>query len=318
MKKPPRGLVLSSEDEARCAIPIRNSFATVRELQRRANRCDSLLNRGAFLLTSEPEILGMTQASLEKFKAGLQHAFHLADQLADIATKFSPIPGPNHPVALTQTPYAPFPSPVGRPRAATTTLRHAQIAHLRMLPSRGLAWLVTLAAGASKGYQRYSARLLETDPAMADARVMAFKEVLLRYGGSLVVWGFMRGTGSLAGFVKQAVAHCAEEVLFFEEGGQVSVSFAENEIEGGDGSVDGGVMNVPAGLHMTLMKELARRIELSKRAEAEDKGDVWDEEQVDTSEVWDEVHKLVAQEVGCQSWRGYAAIKYPYPEDGAA
>ncbi|CAN8099227.1 unnamed protein product [Discula destructiva] len=321
-KQPLQGLVLSSEDEQRCTILVRNSFATLRELERRSQRCDSLLNRGAFLLTSEPEILGMTQESLEKFKAGLQHAFWLADQLADLATCFTitetPPSSPNTNAALNNTLSL---DTDYRQQRATTALRHAQIAHLRKLPSRALAWLVTLAAGASKGYARYSTRLLVVDPAMADARVMAFKEVLLRHGGSLVVWGFMRGTGTLAQFVKQAVAQCAEEVLFFEESGQQVIPTFGDEDDEADGEEDvpysDGVMRVPAGLHMSIIQELNRRIALSKRNEAEEKGEMWFDDEVETSEVWEEVNKLVAQEVACPGWRGYGAVKYPCGDNGA-
>lgn len=328
---PPPGRVLSSEDEQRCTIPVRNSFATVCELDRREHRCDSLLNRGSFLLTSEPDILGMTEESLEKFKAGLQYAFRLADSLADLATYFTVLGGPQPPTSLAPNGLAPFPltdntvlptsSPsrsrpsndaVRQQYLAATALRHAQIHYLRQLPSRGLAWLVTLAMGASKGYARYSAKLLQTDPALADARVMAFKEVLLRHGGSLLVWGFMRGTGTLAQFVKTAVAQCAEEVLFFEVNGQAAAGLWQHQHDGAADDLGNGVVDAePAGLHMTIMQELNRRIQRIKKFEAEEKGEVWDGEEVGPLEVWEEVNKLVAQEVGCGGWRGYHAIKYP-------
>lgn len=274
----------------------------------------------------------MTQESLDKFKVGLHHALHLADQLSDLATNFT-IRSPSPPT----TTLAPFnePPPLTNPltslplrrpddavqHRAATALRHAQIKHIQQLSSRELAWLVTLALGASKGFARYSKKLLETDPAMADARVMAFKEVLLRYGGTLVVWGFMRGTGTLAQFVKQAVAQCAEEVLFFEGGGQVVASFGFHAAQE-DGEADdhetGPPEKEPAGLHMSIMQELNRRVTRSKKAEAEKKGETWDEdEEVGTIEVWEEVNKLVAREVGCASWRGYHAIKYPSQNDEA-
>lgn len=249
----------------------------------------------------------MTSESLGKFKAGLRDGIYLADQLADLATQH-PIPEPTKQPAspsdsaidlLTTDLIAPGLNPaLTQRRRAHMALRRAQVAHLHSRPSRELAWLLTLAAGGGRGYARYSARLLENDPALADARIMAFKEVLLRHGGSLVLWGFMRGLGTLGAFVKHAVAQCAEEVLFFEESAQV---FAE------DGEEDG---EMPSGLHMCIMEELNRRMTEERRAEAAEKGELWSGD-VDTREVWEAVHALVGKEVGSETWSGYGAIKYP-------
>lgn len=77
-------------------------------------------------------------------------------------------------------------------------------------------------------------------------------------------------------------------------------------------------MGTPPGLHMSIMEELSRRITRKKKVEAELKGEMWDDEEVYTCEVWSEVHKYVAQEVGCEGWNGYAAIKYPDAQDSRA
>lgn len=287
----------------------------MRELERRARRVDSLLNRSGFLLTGDAKILSMTSECLDKFKAGLCDAIYLADQLADLATqhptseytKEAPTPAdfainlPNtnsmvigHLARLTQR------------HRAQRALRRAQVAHLRLQPSRNLAWLVTLAAGGSKGFTRYSARMLESDPGLADARIMAFKEVLLRHGGSMVLWGFMRGSGTLAAFVRQAVTQCAEEVLFFE---QYSDTLAEMEEEE-EGEKENADEEMPRGLHMCIMGELNRRITVEKRAKAAENGESFDGD-VSTREVWGAIDRLVGKEVGCETWSGYSAIKYP-------
>lgn len=305
---PPQDLVLSSEDEERCTILERNTFATVKELERRKFRIDSLLNRCGFLLTSDPKILGMTTACLDKFKAGLRDAIYLADALADLATQHpmrtynEQDPRPAYSaigLLTTDVHMTTFDSMTQRHRVQMA-LRRSQIAHIRSQPSRDLAWLLTLAAGGSKGFARYSARLLESDPAMADARIMAFKEVLLRHGGSMVLWGFMRGSKTLGTFVQQAVGQCAEEVMFFE---QNAPPLAEKEEEAED-------EDMPGGLHMSIMEELNHRMAEEKRAKAAEKGESFDGE-VHTMEVWQAVDALVGKEIGCETWRGYAAVRIP-------
>lgn len=253
--------------------------------------------------------------SLKKFKAGLRDAIYLADELADLATLHSI---PKH---TRQMPHL-FHSAIGltttdsydttsfgtlkQRRCAQLALRRAQGAHIRSRTSRDLAWLVTLAAGGSKGFARYSARLLESDPAMADARIMAFKEVLLRYGGSMVLWSFLRGSKTLGTFVRQAVGECAVEVLFFEENLHLPTQTAA---EGSDEDQDAGE-DMPGGLHMCIMEELNQRIVKEKTARASQKGEFFDGI-VNTWEVWQAVDALVGKEVGYEIWKGYGAIRYP-------
>ncbi|KAJ4394657.1 hypothetical protein N0V93_003876 [Gnomoniopsis smithogilvyi] len=306
--RPHQGLLLSSEDEQRCTILERNTFATVREIARRKCRIDSLLNRCGFLLTGDTTMLGMTSNCLDKFKVGLCDAIYLADQLADLATQYpihkytKQVPSAMDSaigLSTTDSHTTTFDSLAHR-RRAQTDLRRAQVAHLRSRTSRELAWLLTLAAGGSKGFARYSARLLESDPAMADARMMAFKEVLLRHGGSMVLWGFMRGSKTLGTFVQQAVGECAQEVMFFEHHAH---SFPETDEKEED-------EEMPGGLHMCVMAELNQRIVEEKRAKAAAKGESFAGE-VYSREVWEAVHTLVGKEIGCETWRGYAAVRYP-------
>lgn len=279
----------------------------MQELERRKFRIDSLLNRCGFLLTGDPKMLGMTSECLDKFKAGLRDAIYLADQLADLATEYpirkyikqSPSPAGSTTDLLTDSSINTIDSLTQR-RRFQIALRRAQFAHLRSRTSRDLAWLLTLAAGGSKGFARYSARLLENDPAMADARIMAFKEVLLRHGGSMVLWGFMRDSKLLGNFVRQAVGQCAEEVMFFEEN---APPLAEME----EGDEDEGMLG---GLHMCIMAELNQRMVEEKRAQASGKGESFDGE-VYSREVWQAIDALVGKEIGCETWRGYAAVRYP-------
>lgn len=304
--------MLSSQDEARHIIPIRNSYHTVQELELRETRVDSLINNSGFLLIDEPDTMGMPSLeSLQRFKAGLKDALYITERLSDLGASL-----PSHqmrdddsiePKPLLAVDSGPASSPSDEAGILAHTaqlaaqfrqmeaLRDLQAAHLRALPSRDLAWAVTLAAGASKGYARYSSELLKNDPAMADARVMAFKEVLLR-GGPFVLWAFTRGGGSLGGFVRRAVWQVAEEVLFFE------------------GGVEVGGQRMPDGLHMTAMGELRRRLVERRRGEAAAEGVAFDEDEVDSRDVWGEINGVVGAEVGWSGWRGYAAVVHPCHE----
>lgn len=263
----------------------------------------------------------MPSESLEKFKAGLRDAIYLADELADLATRH-PIPKHTRQIphlfhtamGLTATDSYDTTSfgTIRQRRGAQVALRRAQVAHIRSRASRDLAWLVTLAAGGSKGFARYSARLLESDPAMADARIMAFKEVLLRHGGSMVLWSFLRGSKTLGTFVRQAVGECAVEVLFFEENLHLPTQTTEQDLDEdeGEGEDEDEGEEMPGGLHMCIMEELNQRIVKEKTARASQKGEFFDGI-VNTWEVWQAVDALVGKEVGCETWKGYGAIRYP-------
>lgn len=84
---PPLGEVLSSEDERRCRIAGKDSFATIQEMDLRERRMSSILDNSGFLLTDDTKSLGMTDDSLAKFKAGLKRALYITDRLADLETR---------------------------------------------------------------------------------------------------------------------------------------------------------------------------------------------------------------------------------------
>ncbi|KAF3768983.1 hypothetical protein M406DRAFT_71941 [Cryphonectria parasitica EP155] len=318
---PPTGLVLTSRDEKRCVIPLRNSLHTVRELQRREDRVDSILDRGGFMLTDRPDTLGLgSLASLEKFKAGLRDALYITDQIADLAAhpSLDQAGGVSDVKARAWHTMSDSTTDVRSTGVNTLSaynarlalhfrkmrqLRQLQIDLLRSLPTRLLCWLLTLAAGGSKGYARYCMRLLESDPGMGHARVMAFKEVLLR-GGGFILWGFLRGRGPLHSFVKAAIWACTEEVMFFEWSGGW-----------GWGAVGEDEARAPDGLHMTIMDELRQRFVEAKREQiAENKNrngeEEWDETTWGANDTLEEVHRIVGEEVECKSWKGYAAVEH--------
>lgn len=318
-EKPPSGRVLTSRDEARCVVPVRDSFTTVQELRRRAVRLDSILNHSGFLLVDEPKTMGMpSREVLDKFKNGLRDALFLMDRLSDLETDSSlgRIDDGQRESQQTST------SPADTTTTTTTTnspahlttddaeilaynarialqfrqlarLRDLQMAALRAQPTRALAWLLTLTAGAARGYVRYCESLLRHDPAMATHRVLAFKELLLRKG-LFFLWGFVRGTGSLGAFVRAAVWQVAEEVLFFEQ----------DFVVGGE--------SMPRGLHMTIVGELRARVVEERRAK---EGRVVGEDEVEIREVFERVNGIVAAEIGWEGWKGYDAVAHPVIQD---
>lgn len=84
---PPLGEVLSSEDERRCRITEKYSFATIQEMDLRERRMVSILENSGFLLTDDPKILGMSGGPLTRFKAGLKRSLYMTDRLADLETR---------------------------------------------------------------------------------------------------------------------------------------------------------------------------------------------------------------------------------------
>lgn len=293
---------------------MRNSLPTVRELQRRHDRIDSILDRGAFLLTDHPDTIGLPSfEALDKFKTGLRDALSVTDHIFDLATDPSfdgdgpPQPQPEsiddlvdlatadtmeawHPV------YAIYQLTLAELVQEAIHLRNLQRAHIRAQPTRILCWLLTLASGASRGYMRYREASLCADPGMAPARIMAFGETLLRHG-ILVIWGFVRGKGSLASALASALGTTAEEIHVYEGSGAWHLL--------------GERVMMPDGLHMTIMGELKDRFVALKRAQMEEEDAVWDEEEWGAKDTWTEINRIVGEEVGCQSWKGYSCVKHP-------
>lgn len=84
---PPLGEILSSEDERRCRITGKYSFATIQEMELRERRMCSILDNSGFLLTDDVKALGMAGDSLVRFKGGLKRGLYITDRLADLETR---------------------------------------------------------------------------------------------------------------------------------------------------------------------------------------------------------------------------------------
>lgn len=84
---PPLGEVLSSEDERRCRVTGKYSFATIQEMDLRERRMVSILDNSGFLLSDDAKTLGLPGYSLVKFKTGLKRALYIADRFADLETR---------------------------------------------------------------------------------------------------------------------------------------------------------------------------------------------------------------------------------------
>lgn len=84
---PPLGEILSSEDEARCRITGKHSFATLQEMELRERRMVSILDNSGFLLTNDAKTMGLTDDSLRRLKAGLKRSLYMIDRLADLETQ---------------------------------------------------------------------------------------------------------------------------------------------------------------------------------------------------------------------------------------
>jgi hypothetical protein len=84
---PPLGEVLSSEDERRCRVTGKYSFATIQEMDLRERRMVSILDNSGFLLTDDAKTLGLPGYMLVKFKTGLKRALYITDRFADLETQ---------------------------------------------------------------------------------------------------------------------------------------------------------------------------------------------------------------------------------------
>lgn len=302
-EQPPIGLVLTSQNEERCIIPIRNSFATVRELELRRMRMHSLIDNCGFLLVDKPQTMGMPSLEvLERFKAGLREALYVTECLSDLETHPSLLKYQTGEVADEINPhgaYLGFGAHIAqteRQFQQIKALRDLQAAHLRKLPSRDLAWLLTLGQGAVKGYERYSWESLKNDRFMLFERMTAFTELTF-CGGLFFLWAYVRGTGSLGSFACKAINGVANEVKLFEQ----------NAYFGGQ--------EKPVGLHRTIMKELRERLVKIRRARAAEDGLDFNEEDVDSIEVWKETHDFIGREIGWKGWKSYHAVVSPSPPE---
>lgn len=308
-EQPPIGRVLTTKNEERRIVPVRDSFATVQELELRRFRMHSLLKNSGFLLINEPKTMGMpSQEVLQKFRAGLKIALLATERFSEFAADPSlhesqaasaSSPGSDNTTIVNDLNLGPFVTDntdvsvhiaqLGAQFRQLAALRRLQAAYLRKLPSRDLAWVLTLAQGAAKGYARYCRELLKKEPGVAHARIMAFAELVLRSGAS-IIWAFVRGSSSMGSSVRRAVWQVADEVLSFED---------NFEIDG---------QKIPDGLHMTIVEELRQRLVGLRRARAAAEGQEFDQESVDARAVWAETHAFVGREIGWKDWNGYDAV----------
>ncbi|ROW10938.1 hypothetical protein VMCG_01264 [Cytospora schulzeri] len=297
---PPQSHLLTSRDEKRYVIPKRNSFVTVRELELREMRMNSILDHGGFLLTPCPEFLGLTSASLDKFKAGLKRAMYMADRLADVAADpeitraREDVKARLESLRIDATGSMSDEDIAARRDAdyevyveLAKALRTKQAAIIRDLSTIDLAFLLTLGEGAMIGWQRYMAKYATSDPNFYN-KMDAFGELVFREG-CFAVWAFVRGTGSMLAFVNTAVTVVAEQIWRYELG------FDQSD----------------AGLTMAVHKELKQRLQDAKE-EDDDDDPCFDEVDPDNPlAVKEWAHKLVGGQIGCDEWKGYYAIEYP-------
>lgn len=321
------GLPSSLQHGMRCLVMERNSFATIQELQRRERRISSLLSRGGFWLTSAHSPLQLSRPALEKFKEGLTDALRLTDRLAD-ADGCKAIVEQSSQMAcqcLSKTSFVlswrmehgvsgGTSSPVPQNHAVRNGLFLAynkQKAIIETLPTRDLAWLLTLADGAAKGFERYTKRKYKDPDARALAN-LAFQEMMLRDGSS-ALWAFVRGDKSEANYVHTRLAQCGSEIVWWEAGGNSARTPSGGRL-------------MPDGLHMTIMQELRRRFleeairEWESREQTDDSNDSdsFDCDQFGAGETWTRVNEMIQKEIGAKEWRGYSGLQWPFPVQSVA
>ncbi|KAK7745056.1 hypothetical protein SLS53_003291 [Cytospora paraplurivora] len=294
--------ILTSNNEKRVPVPDKQSLAAIKELELRELRMTSLLDRGGFLLTNDTETLGLSSASLEKFKDGLRRAMYLADRLADtiaepeithtrdvLSDRLASLQldhnaGPISDEDLAALRDAEYQAHV----ELTKALRGKQRGIIHDLTDLDLALLLTLCEAAVTGWQRYMARNASVDVRFY-SKMEAFGELVLREGASFTIWAFVRGTGSLLAHINRAIGSVAEEMWWR------GVGF----IQDGD-----------EGLCSAVLEELRERFLELRSTDESDLEDDDEAEQLDADELmlvkqW--AHELVAEAIGCDAWKGYCA-----------
>ncbi|KAI3397599.1 hypothetical protein diail_10571 [Diaporthe ilicicola] len=310
---PPIGEILSSEDEMRCRITGKHSFATIQELELRERRMVSILDHSGFLLTNNSKSLGLDEHSLRSLKAGLKRAFYITDRLADLETQPEIRQVQNEVTrrlssmqvgadsvadavdeddfdkngAFDEAVMLQHDAEVEAQHSAFMVHRGLQFTMIHELTTLDLAWLLTLGEGAIKGCTRYLEKYFESDAAGTQYKVMAFKEELLRKG-FFIMWSFVRGVGSINAFVKACLRQTGEEIMLFEFG-----------------------QHHNRGLSPALHQEMRQRVlDELKRKDPLFAGDE-DHEDLTPAIVMAKAHQMIAEEIGCEDWHGYSSIVYP-------
>lgn len=297
---PPLGEVLSSEDERRCRITGKYSFATVQEMDLRERRMRSILDNSRFLLTDDTKLLGMAGDSLVRFKSGLRRSLYITDRFADLETRPEvrlvqdtitrrlslQAGGDSIGGGVNENDLDKIEAFDEAQDEAITVHRHLQFEMIHELSTLDIAWLLTLCDGAIKGCSRYFEKMFQSDPAGTQYKVVAFKEELLRKG-SFMLWAFLRGVGSMDAFARRSLKQTGEEIMAFEIG-----------------------QHQNCGLSSVLHQEMRQRV----LEEMQRKDPLFvdeDQEVLNPARVMAEVHGMIGKEIGYKNWHGYSSIVYP-------
>lgn len=260
----------------------------------RERRMVSMLDHGGFLLTACPKSLGLTSDSLDRFKAGLSRAMHMADRIADVAAdpEITYIRG-DMVIRLASLQLHGTGSVSDEDIEAlrdaeyealveyTKALRAKQTKIICNLSAIDLAFLLTLAEGAMVGWQRYMAKHATSDVRFYN-KMDAFGELVFREG-SFMLWAFVRGTGGILAFANTAVSVVADQLW------QHEVGFDQND----------------GGLSKAIHKELKQRLH-DVMWEVDPCFDVAELEDPMVVKQW--AHELVGEKIGCKKWEGYYAV----------
>lgn len=320
------------------------TFPILSEIELRLARMQSVL-RSDFLRTHRPAALGLTSpAMLDKFRAGLTSALLAADELADFGASVSEeakakdagltfeawvteddmITTGEDARYLDEMPdllpeHRKFIDYYDNCYYQTLELRQRQRQRISHFSTRLLCWMVTLAAGCGQGtIEERQGNSLEVDPSELDMNEdddefvieLATKEAVLRHGTKFL-WmrhGAGRWDQDFAWGASSWFVECKHDFeLFDETGGVIFDMGAAPGLMAGD-------VELPHGLHMSIMGELRDRIIAHRHHLAEIERTFFDETSWTVAHTMNVVHKLVGTEIGFPQWRGYEGLgKDPPP-----
>ncbi|PSS03673.1 hypothetical protein BD289DRAFT_449435 [Coniella lustricola] len=332
-------------DQDRAMVPV-PSFHLLTEIDTRLSRIDSLV-QGPFLSTDSHSALRLTtRAMLDKFRAGLTAALLAADELSDLglhvsteAKRRDAAPtfrawlvtqhlhgngGHYRPISdMAMVPaHRDFVGLYDDSYYQTLELRDRQRSCIRKYSTRLLCWLLTLAEACARGARRE--QLASKDEDDPFCREMASKECVLRFGtcflynrpgasnhvvGSRRDGGGGGGGGSMwaTDLALKWYSDCKTEFTLFEGTGGTVHSLGSRPGE------DAGPIALPAGLHMSIMGELAERFLEDKRQTCDADTALYYEETWSSLHTRDNVHAMVGREVGYPLWRGYDGLDVAPP-----
>lgn len=203
---PPKTQVTSSDDQHQRAIVGKNSFATVKEMELRNARINSIVDNGGFFLTARPELLKLDGQSLPVFRNGIKLAMHIVDRLSDIKSDAFILHMRD--VRFSQFYSLEFDTSTGEGRAVEEDARcHMFQSHMAILRARqavvlracsdlDLAWAITLFEGAMAGWHRRTCLQVRSD-ALFKLKKYACGQNVLHYG-SFFIWALVRGSGEIS------------------------------------------------------------------------------------------------------------------------